>query len=121
MLMGIGGKSWRIPWQQALEFARAIYVKAKEAEEFAKANRVIADNALLLRAGVPVGLSNNRKIIDETIKEAVHNRDLRRHLPGGVKSQAVFGVPQVIAKPPVQIIKPNGVAPSTRFGGLGGR
>jgi len=84
-----------MPWDAAIQVAKAIMSQAKKAEEYAKANQIIFDHALLTRVGFPVGLSNNPKIITEVKKEAVSNRDLRRYLPGGVKSGEVFGTPTI--------------------------
>jgi len=89
-----------MPYDAALQISRAMQVKAKDAEELVKANAIIADSALLLRTGFPIGLSNNPDIIRESIKEAVNNRILRRALPGGVKSQAVVGRPSIIQHAP---------------------
>lgn len=88
-----GDKGLKMPWEVADKIARGLKIKAREAEEYCKANRIIADNALLLRSGAPVGLSNHPKILEETVKEAVHNRELRRALPGGVKSECIVGTP----------------------------
>ena len=85
-----------LPWDVALALAQDITQKAKAAEEIAKAEQIILDNAILFRSGVPIGLSNNRDIIAETIKEAQHNPLLRRHMAGGIKSQAIVGTPVLL-------------------------
>lgn len=89
-----------IPYEAALEIGRALIGKGKEAEELANPHKIIMDQALLIRSGFPLGLTNNRDVMKESIKEAVNNRDLRRYLPGGVKSQAVVGTPSLIQKEP---------------------
>ena len=89
-----------LPWEAALDLARGITIKARAAEEIAKVERVIADQALLIRTGAPIGLTNNPDIQAEAAKEAVSSRDLRRYLPGGVKSEEKFGRPTVIRHPP---------------------
>ena len=71
-----------MPWEAALGVGRACYQCAKMAEEHAKHNDVIADQALAFRLGLPVGLSNNRKIIEEAKKDALFDRDLRRYIRG---------------------------------------
>lgn len=83
-----------MPWDAAQEVAKAMLSQAKKAEEIAKADSIIMDNAILLRAGVPIGLSSHPKIRDETKKEAVHNRDLRRYMPN-VKSLELFHPPTI--------------------------
>ena len=83
-------------WEAALELSKAIYIKAKEAEEIAKAAGIINDQALLIRTGAPFGLSSNPDIQSEAAKEAAWNGGLRRYLPGGVKSREAFGRPAVV-------------------------
>ena len=84
-----------MPWQSALETCGALRSAAKTAEEWDKAERVAADQALLIRAGAPIGLTNHPAIRDEAAKVAAWDRDLRRYLPGGVKSQEHVGTPTV--------------------------
>lgn len=86
----------------AIDYAHKLIGQARKAMERRPrvAEQVIHDGALLLRAGVPLGLSNDPQILDETRKEAQHNRDLRRHLPGGVKSTTQYGAPTVRHEPP---------------------
>ena len=80
-------------WQAALNLSALIRSAGKEAEEYCHANRIIGDQALLQRLGVNMGLTSNPAILAEAGKEAAHNRDLRRYLPGGVRSQEQFGRP----------------------------
>lgn len=82
--------------QAAADVAKALAQCAKQAEEHAKAGRIITDSAILMRAGFPFSLSNNEKILAEAAKEAAWNRDLRRFMPGGVKSEEVVGTPTLI-------------------------
>lgn len=89
-----------MPWQSADELARALTAKARQAEEQQKAESIAYDAAILMRAGVPMGLSNRRDIIKEAMKEAAWNTNLRRYMPGGIKSKEVFGTPTVIRHDP---------------------
>jgi len=89
-----------LPWNVALDVASALREKAKDAEEVAKAEGIIFDQALLIRTGAPIGLSSHPDIQAEAAREAVGNRQLRRCLPGGVKSQEQFGRPTIIRHPP---------------------
>lgn len=75
---------------------RAIETRPKEAEKLA------LDNAILLRAGAGnvLGLTDNPKIKEMAAKEAVSNRDLRRYMPGGVKSQEQVGTPGIVKHAP---------------------
>lgn len=85
-----------VPWNEAEDLIKQMHTVQKAAEEHAHANRIIGDSALLLRKGIPLGFSNHPKILRESAKEAAHNRDLRRYLPGGVKSKEQFGQPTII-------------------------
>ena len=70
-----------MPWQKADEFAAALRRMARRGEEYEKANEIIMDNALLQRSGANFGLSDRPEINSETVKEALHNKALRRLLP----------------------------------------
>ncbi|MEW6211545.1 MAG: hypothetical protein AB1631_24475 [Acidobacteriota bacterium] len=89
-----------MPWQAAIEVARAIYQKAKQAEQLASVDRLIIDQAVLLRAGVPFGLTSHPLILRESVKEALSNRQLRRYMPGGIRSQSVVGSPTILQHKP---------------------
>lgn len=85
-----------MPWRKADELAVAIRSKARAAEEQEKALEVARDNAILLRAGVRIGLSDDPRIREETGKIAAWDRNLRRYMPGGIRSQELVGTPAVI-------------------------
>ena len=79
------------------EFIRGLQMCVAKAEEYEQAERIITDGAILVRAGVPLGLTSRFK--DEVKKEAAWNSDLRRYLPH-VKSEEVFGLPTVFRHNP---------------------
>ena len=79
--------------QEALELATAI--RHAGLKEHAEAERLIHEGAIMMRAGLPLTLSNHPKIIAEAAKEAAWNSDLRRYIPGGVKATDKVGVPTV--------------------------
>ena len=97
-----------VPWEVADQIAKKSTRAARKAEEICKANQVIMDNAILQRSGVlpGIGLSDHPLIKKESIKEALHNRDLRRYLPhqkpnvasgmGAIKRRGVVGAPSLI-------------------------
>jgi hypothetical protein len=66
------------------------------------ADRLTFDSAILHRSGARFGLTDNPLIKAEAKKEAVHNRDLRRFMPDGIKSAEVIGAPTVYlgSRPP---------------------
>ena len=80
---------------KAREVGRAILQVAGLAAEWANAEEVARDNAILIRAGFPVGLANHQAVLNESVKMAVSDRDLRRAMPGGVRSEAVCGTPMI--------------------------
>ena len=83
------------PWDGALEIGRALIAQGRRAEEIAKAAGVILDHAILVRAGVPIGLAVDPRIREEAEKTAVSDSSLRRYMPGGVKSKSSVGAPSV--------------------------
>jgi hypothetical protein len=81
-----------LPWKAAQLLARALHQKSKLAEEYAKANDIIADQALLLNMGAPFGIAVNPKILHAAAEEAAT-------LPGGIRSRAIVGAPTIIQHP----------------------
>lgn len=85
-----------LPWRAADELAAALRSQARQAEEEEKGEQIAYDSAILMRAGVPFSFSNRADILKEAMKEAAWNSNLRRYMPGGVKSKEVFGAPTII-------------------------
>ena len=97
VLLEVDGKALEMPWETALELASALRSMAKKAEEYANANKIIADGAVLMRAGFPLGLTDNQAMKAEIKKEAQWNGDLRRYMPTpSIKSTEVLGTPSVL-------------------------
>lgn len=96
------GKTLLIPWQAALEVAKAMTTVARAVEERAKAPQLVADQALLDRLGFPLGLSRNKDILDEAFKDAQYDPKLRRYLPNavGIPSSEAVGTPSLKQHPP---------------------
>lgn len=82
----------QMPWQVALQVSRALAGVARKAEEHAKAGLIVEDQALLLRSGIPLGLSDNRLILKEAYRRAEHMPGL----PSIDKPPAVFGAPKIL-------------------------
>lgn len=99
VLLAIDGRGYAIPWQQAIELGRALIAKAREAEEVASANRIIADQALLTRVGAPFALSNNRLIRGAARTAAQWDSALRRAIKATPRREHV-GVPTIHQEPP---------------------
>jgi hypothetical protein len=90
------GKEWiRCPWQAALEIAKTVNNQAAALEEIANHSRVIEDSALLLRTGLPIGITGNRKILKEAWKAA---EDVE--FPGMVEPKFVCFTPNIQMSPP---------------------
>lgn len=85
-----------LTWEAADRLARALQTQARRAEEESKALEIAYDQAILLRKGVPVGLTDRRDIQKEAGKLAAWDSDLRRYMPGGVKSTEAVGTPSVV-------------------------
>ena len=89
-----------LPWDAALDLARALQAQARRAEELAKAPAIIHDQAILTRMGFRFGLTSHPMLLREATKEAAWNRDLRRYIPPsrahGIASQTVVGTPSII-------------------------
>lgn len=89
-----------IPYEHALELSKAIHIQAKRAEELAKAPQIIADQAILMRAGWPfAALSARQDIIKEAGKEAAWNSDLRRYMKNNLDPSGTVYPLTVIQKP----------------------
>jgi len=101
-----GRPALEIPWEAADRLWRAIRQKTVEAREYARANVIVADQATLLAAGVPVGLTVNPILQHEARKEAAHL--LRpgylntKRTVAGIPSAEHVGSPRIIAHPPRQ-------------------
>ncbi len=93
----LDGRPTEMTPEAAIQIARALIAKARVVQERQPANamRTIKDEALLLRAGIPLSISANPKIRAEAEKEAATDRDLRRYLPGGIKSEEHVSAPVV--------------------------
>src|ERR1044071_6147447 len=78
-------------WKAADAIANGIKAKAREAEEMSKVENIARDDAILLRSGIPLGLAHNPIVREESEKMAAWDSDLRRYIPGGIKSDEHVG------------------------------
>lgn len=83
-----------LPYDAAAQAGQILIMQAGAAEESAKAEQIIADQALATRAGLNFGLSNNPKILEAAKSEAFHNRELRLAIPT-MRGTAMYGTPGV--------------------------
>ena len=92
-----------LEWAEADVACKAWRAKINEAKDYAEAERVARDGAILLRSGVPVGFSNDEQIRKLTGHLAQHDRELRRYIkpkfesiPGG----EACGAPTIVVHEP---------------------
>jgi hypothetical protein len=107
------------PWNAAVEIGKGILMGARKAEEYAKANQIITDQALLMRSGIKLGLTSNRSMLREAQKEAENSEELRKAIPSsekGIPSEEIIGVPMLIQKPPAQTLRPKGIGSEEKVG-----
>jgi hypothetical protein len=95
LLLHNGRRVASVPWQHALQLAKAIQATARRAEEIEKHDQVAFDHAIMRRVGAPFGLALNCHVRTLGDQMAAWNSKLRRYLPGGVRSQERLGVPTV--------------------------
>ncbi len=69
-----------LTWQSALQLAKAMHTVAKKAEELENVEKVILDQAILMRAGTGIGLVTNPTMAKEAIKVAQFDKKLRRYI-----------------------------------------
>lgn len=95
-----------LPWQAAEQLGGALTAQARRAEEEALAPRIVADQALLTRLGVPFGLTRRRDLLREAANEAAWNSRLRRYVPPGrargIETQEIFGTPMIRRHSPME-------------------
>ena len=93
-----GNLVWNLKWENARDVHSALGQKIKQSEEYAKANQVIYDQAIMQRSGSPVGLTATPILQQEAAKEAAWNTDLRRKLRPlkGVASQEIVSTPKLM-------------------------
>lgn len=84
----------------AKQIARWLVQGKLRLEELEQAERIVFDSAILARAGAPFTLSDDPRLKEAMRQEAAWNSDLRRFMPAGVKSEAVFGLPKLVQTPP---------------------
>ena len=97
-------KTMLIPWKAALEVAKAIRATAKKVEEIVKVEQISGDQALLIRLGIPLGLTDNPDIKKEAFNKSQYDPGLRRYITGaraiGIQSGEVVGTPKFIQHEP---------------------
>jgi len=70
-----------IPAKQAVEAGHALRHVGARAQEWEEAQRLIEDQAIMIRTGAPFSLTGDPKLNAEAFKEAQWNSELRRYIP----------------------------------------
>lgn len=83
------------PKAAAHSIGEAMIAQARRLEEIEKQDQVVFDQALLNRKGIPLGLAVHPRLRERAMQEAHWNSQLRRYLPGGVRSEETVGTPTV--------------------------
>lgn len=87
-----------LSYESAQSLAKALWRVAKLAEELAQVEKVIEDQAILMRSGLMVPLVSNQTMAVEAAKKAQWDSDLRRYIPQNQSNGIVFA-PSVHQKP----------------------
>lgn len=86
-------------WQQALEVGKALMFQARKAEEVAKIDQVVFDQAILMRAGFPMRFATRNDMLKLAGNEAAWNSDLRRYMPNNLERYGEMFAPMVTQHP----------------------
>ncbi len=109
----------QMPWEGARDMSKALRTAAGMAEQNAHRDKLIQDQATLIRAGFPLALTKDPATFKEAGNEAANNRELRRAMPGGIPDKVVFGLPSI--KHALRRIGVKGIPSAEVFGKIGGR
>lgn len=85
---------WEGPLDDMQTFANNLMGVARICEEEEQAEKIIRDQAIVIRAGAPFGLTSHPVIQKEALNMAQGDRDLRRFMPHGIKSETILGAPK---------------------------
>jgi hypothetical protein len=92
----LDGHEWiRCPWTAAVQIAANVKDQAGKLEEIFNHERVTEDAAILLRTGLPIGLTNNPKILKQAWKDAEEIS-----FPGMVEPTEIIHAPSITMSPP---------------------
>lgn len=95
-----GRKLFNVPHELACEIARLTYQQAKKCEEYQNVNRIIAQDALLIRTGAPFSFTSNPRIREESFKQAQWDSAARKGMAlRGVPSPKAVGTPSFVKSP----------------------
>ena len=90
-------------WTQIEAVARLMLKHARSAEEYDNAEQIASNQALLLRAGIPLATATRRDVGKEALKMAQHDKQLRREVPKPstlIETKPVVYRPRIRQSPP---------------------
>ena len=85
---------FEIPYQTAKELVTALQGKIKDCEEWEQRERVIRDQAILLKTSHPFALTNKYDMLAEAVELAKKDDKLRRYI-GSHVSPVLIGTPTI--------------------------
>jgi len=100
VLVSSKGSYIKIPYQVIPTLARSMRSQGKVVEERVNALRLISDQAFALRAGIPIGFTNDPAKQHQAGIDAAWDPNLRKQLPGNIKGTTMFGTPTIIKHAP---------------------
>ena len=90
-----GNALFILPIEAAHRVGEAMISKARDIESEDISDELAFDQGILLRKGVPLGLTSNPRIQDEAAKIAAWDGRLRRYIRGGVRRLNHVGTPGI--------------------------
>lgn len=86
-----------MPPQVARQLAAALIQQAQLIDNEQRQRDNLQDQAILMRAGVPINIAASRSTLKEAHNMAQWDRDLRRYMRNapGIESREVFGLPTI--------------------------
>lgn len=90
-----GSRCFDAPISKAQQIWALFTGAARLAEEWASADAIAADAAILARTGAPIGITSHPAIQAEAKKIAEGDSNLRRYIPHASPHAAVLGMPSV--------------------------
>jgi len=86
-----GQQIFKAHWKSVQRLSMGLLMASQEAEVYARRDELANDNAILLRMGMPFGLTDNPEIL----KESVHRAECLTKLPC-VENVSIVGAPVII-------------------------
>lgn len=86
--------------EPAVQLGKNFRLAGKRAEQYLNPSRLITDQAILHRAGIQLGLTDDPMMKKEALKESKWDPILRRLIPKSKAKGPIPGTPKLIQLPP---------------------